>query len=70
MGSIRLVVTDLDNTLYSWVDYIVPAVEALVDVVCDKTHWPRIKVIQALKRVYSKYESNEYILKYRNKARQ
>ena len=28
---IKLVVTDMDNTLYSWVDYIVPAVEAMVD---------------------------------------
>lgn len=57
---IQLVVTDMDNTLYSWVDYIVPAVESLVEVVCEATGWPRIRVVQALKAVYSKYESNEY----------
>jgi FMN phosphatase YigB (HAD superfamily) len=57
---IRLVVTDLDNTLYSWVDYIVPAAEAMVDAVVRATGWPRLKVVQSLKAVYAKYESNEY----------
>ncbi|PTL76771.1 HAD family hydrolase [Vitiosangium sp. GDMCC 1.1324] len=50
----------MDGTLYSWVDYIVPAVEALVGTVERSTGWPRIKIVQALKSVYSKYESNEY----------
>jgi len=58
--AIRLVVTDMDNTLYSWIDYIVPAVEAMVDAVVQATGFPRIKVVQSLKAVYTKYESNEY----------
>ncbi|MFZ5442566.1 MAG: HAD family hydrolase [Myxococcota bacterium] len=58
--TIRLVVTDMDNTLYSWIDYIVPAVEAMVTAVVEATGFPRIKVVQALKAVYTKYESNEY----------
>lgn len=57
---IRLVVTDMDNTLYSWIDYIVPAVEAMVTAVEKATGFPRIKVVQSLKAVYTKYESNEY----------
>jgi FMN phosphatase YigB (HAD superfamily) len=57
---IRLVVTDMDGTLYSWIDYIVPAVEALVSSVERSTGWPRIKIVQTLKKVYAKYESNEY----------
>ena len=57
---IQLVVTDMDDTLYSWIDYIVPAVEAMVDAVCRATGFPRIKVVQSLKAVYEKYESNEY----------
>jgi FMN phosphatase YigB (HAD superfamily) len=57
---IRLVVTDMDGTLYSWVDYIVPAVEAMVTAVCEATGFPRIKVVQSLKQVYERYESNEY----------
>ncbi len=58
--AIRLVVTDMDNTLYSWVDYIVPAVEAMVTAVQLATGFQRIKVVQSLKAVYTKYESNEY----------
>jgi FMN phosphatase YigB (HAD superfamily) len=58
--AIRLVVTDMDNTLYSWIDYIVPAVEAMVTAVAQATGWPRLKVVQSLKAVYTKYESNEY----------
>ncbi len=57
---IRLVVTDMDNTLYSWVNYIVPAVEAMVEAVCRATGYPKIRVVQSLKKVYEKYESNEY----------
>src|SRR4051812_27108186 len=57
---IRLVVTDMDGTLYSWIDYIVPAVEAMVDAVCIATGFPRVRVVQSLKTVYAKYESNEY----------
>jgi phosphoglycolate phosphatase len=57
---VRLVITDMDGTLYSWVDYIVPAVEAMVESVCRSTGFPRIKVVQSLKAVYTRYESNEY----------
>lgn len=57
---IRAVITDMDNTLYSWVDYIVPSLEAMVDSLCRTTGFPRIRVVQALKEVYQRYESNEY----------
>ncbi|MBI5542817.1 MAG: HAD family hydrolase [Deltaproteobacteria bacterium] len=57
---IRAVITDMDNTLYSWVDYIVPSLEAMVDSLCRTTGYPRIRVVQALKEVYERYESNEY----------
>jgi len=57
---IRAVVTDLDNTLYPWVDYIVPSLEAMVDSLVATTGLPRIRIVQSLKAVYTKYESNEY----------
>jgi phosphoglycolate phosphatase len=57
---IRAVVTDLDNTLYPWVDYIVPSLEAMVASLVATTGLPRVRIVQALKEVYSKYESNEY----------
>jgi len=58
--AIRAVITDMDNTLYSWVDYIVPSIEAMVESLCRTTGFPRIRVVQALKEVYERYESNEY----------
>ncbi len=58
--SIRAVVTDLDNTLYPWVDYIVPSLEAMVASLASTTGLPRIRIVQSLKAVYAKYESNEY----------
>ena len=57
---LRAVVTDLDNTLYPWVDYVVPSLEAMVDSLVATTALPRIRIVQALKAVYTKYESNEY----------
>jgi phosphoglycolate phosphatase len=56
----RAVVTDLDNTLYPWVDYIVPSLEAMVASLERTTGLPRVRIVQSLKAVYSKYESNEY----------
>jgi phosphoglycolate phosphatase len=60
VARIRAVVTDLDNTLYSWVDYVVPCLEAMVASLEATTRLPRIKIVQSLKAVYAKHESNEY----------
>lgn len=60
MPTYRAVVTDLDNTLYSWVDYIVPSLEAMVASLLETTGRPRIDIVQSLKAVYSHHESNEY----------
>jgi FMN phosphatase YigB (HAD superfamily) len=60
VARIRAVVTDLDNTLYPWVDYIVPSLEAMVASLVATTGLPRIKIVQSLKAVYTRYESNEY----------
>ena len=60
MPRLRAVVTDLDNTLYPWVDYIVPSLEAMVASLVATTGLPRVRIVQSLKAVYSKYESNEY----------
>ncbi|HTP28444.1 MAG TPA: HAD family hydrolase [Anaeromyxobacteraceae bacterium] len=57
---VRAVVTDLDNTLYSWVDYIVPSLESMVASLTATTGLPRIRIVQSLKAVYTRYGSNEY----------
>ncbi len=56
----QAVVTDLDNTLYSWVDYIVPSLEAMVASLVETTGRPRIDIVQSLKAVYARRQSNEY----------
>ena len=58
--ALRAVVTDLDNTLYPWVDYIVPSLEAMVASLAATTGLPRIRIVQSLKAVYAQHESNEY----------
>src|SRR5512142_2541534 len=58
--SLRAVVTDLDNTLYPWVDYIVPSLEAMVDSLVATTSLPRVRIVQSLKAVYARHDSNEY----------
>ncbi len=60
VATYRAVVTDLDNTLYSWVDYIVPSLEAMVASLVETTGRPRIEIVQSLKAVYARRESNEY----------
>ncbi|HVP66864.1 MAG TPA: HAD family hydrolase [Anaeromyxobacteraceae bacterium] len=60
MPRLRAVVTDLDNTLYPWVDYIVPSLEAMVDSLVATTGLPRVRIVQSLKAVYTRYGSNEY----------
>ncbi len=60
MPRVRAVVTDLDNTLYPWVDYIVPSLEAMVASLAATTGLPRVRIVQSLKAVYSRYDSNEY----------
>jgi len=57
---IEAVITDLDGTLYSWVDYIVPALEAMVRSLEQTTGMPRIRIVQSLKEVYEKHGTNEY----------
>lgn len=57
---VRAVITDMDGTLYSWVDYIVPALEAMVSSLEASTGMPRIRIVQSLKEVYEKHGTNEY----------
>ena len=57
---IRAVIVDLDNTLYSWVNYIVPSLEAMVASLCETTGFPRIRVVQSLKEVYERHGTNDY----------
>jgi FMN phosphatase YigB (HAD superfamily) len=60
MRRVRLVVTDLDNTLYSWVGYVVHAIDAMVQSLCTSTGEAYDDVLGSLKEVYSRRGSIEY----------
>ncbi len=48
------------HPLTPWVNYIVPALEAMVTSLCETTGYPRIRVVQALKEVYERVGTNDY----------
>lgn len=60
LKGIKAIITDADNTLYSWIEYIVPSLEAMTDTLCRATGFSRDAVIESMKKVFSKYSTNEY----------
>lgn len=55
-----LLITDLDDTLYSWVDFYSPCLRAMVHVISKETGIDEEQVTEQFKRVYSKHGSLEY----------
>ena len=53
-------ITDADNTLYNWVEYIVPCLEAMVDHLHRRTGLPPERIAESFKEVFEKYRTNEY----------
>jgi phosphoglycolate phosphatase len=60
MRPVRLVVTDLDNTLYSWVGYVVYAIEAMVESLSATTRLGPEEILDSLREVYAARGSIEY----------
>ncbi len=60
MSPVRLLVTDLDNTLYSWVGYVLHAIDAMLDSLQATTGLNREAILASLQEVYSKKGSIEY----------
>ncbi len=58
--TIRLIVTDLDNTLYDWVSYFVVAFYRMVDVAVDLLAVPRDTLLDDLRTVHRRYHDSEY----------
>jgi len=57
---IRLVVCDLDNTLYDWVSYFVPSFYAMVDKTLKITGWERERLLDELQIVHQKHYDSEH----------
>jgi phosphoglycolate phosphatase len=59
---IKLVITDLDNTLYDWVGYFVPAFDAMVAELSRTTDVPEAELIESFRRVHQRHGTSEYLL--------
>jgi phosphoglycolate phosphatase-like HAD superfamily hydrolase len=57
---IRLVILDLDNTLYNWVDYYVPAFRAMLKELMRLTGLSEEALTASFKRVHQRHRTSEY----------
>ena len=57
---VRLVVCDLDNTLYDWVSYFVPSFYAMVDKVIEITDWDREKLLDDFQKIHQQHHDSEH----------
>jgi phosphoglycolate phosphatase-like HAD superfamily hydrolase len=56
----KLLVCDLDNTLYDWVGYFVPSFYAMVDAVVQITHCDREKLLDDFRAVHQEHANVEH----------
>jgi len=56
----RVLIADADNTLYSWVDYIVPCLEAMVSTLANLSGFEREDIVESIKKVFEARQTNEY----------
>ncbi|HTX46901.1 MAG TPA: HAD family hydrolase [Solirubrobacteraceae bacterium] len=59
---IKLLICDLDNTLYDWVGFFVPAFDAMVDELADATGVSEEKLLDSFRRVHQRHGTSEYAL--------
>ena len=57
---VRLFITDLDNTLYDWVSYFVPALYEMVEVASTTLNVPRERLLDELRAIHQRYGSTEH----------
>ncbi len=60
MRNKRLLVCDLDNTLYDWVGYFVPSFKAMVDAAVETMGCDREKLLDDLRTVHQKHHDSEH----------
>lgn len=56
----KILICDLDNTLYDWVGYFVPSLYAMVDKAVERTGWNREELLTDLKFVHQKNHDSEH----------
>jgi len=55
-----IIITDLDNTVYNWVDYFAPSFRAMVHAIARQTKIGEEDILADFKNVYEKHGSLEY----------
>ncbi len=60
MLPIKLIITDLDNTLYNWVDFYVPSFLAMVKELSRLSGIDEESLKASFKRVHERYKTTEY----------
>lgn len=60
MNTKKALFTDLDDTLYSWIDSFAPSFRAMVHVLNKKTQIDEDKLIESFRKVYSKRKTLDY----------
>jgi FMN phosphatase YigB (HAD superfamily) len=60
MGRIKLIVTDLDNTIYNWVDYYAPCFQAMLHKLVEMTGIDEQALKASFKRVHQRHHTSEY----------
>ncbi len=56
---IKLIITDLDNTLYDWVGFFSQSFEAMLAEICSITEIDRNTLISDFKKIHQKYHNSE-----------
>jgi phosphoglycolate phosphatase len=56
----KILVTDLDNTLWPWLDWAVPALDAMVDYLAKQTHYSQEEIIAAIGVIAQQKGTVEY----------
>lgn len=56
----KLLICDLDNTLYNWVEYFVPSFYAMVDEVVRITNCDRDRLLDDFRVIHQKYHDTEH----------
>jgi FMN phosphatase YigB (HAD superfamily) len=59
---IKLLICDLDNTLYDWVGFFVPAFDSMLDELVEATGLSKAELVESFRRVHQRHGTSEYAL--------
>src|SRR4051812_28865991 len=59
---IKLLICDLDNTLYDWVGSFVPAFDAMVEELAETSGVSQADLTESFRRVHQRHGTSEYAL--------